>query len=293
MRNGQVVIRDLGSTNGTFVNQALVRQEQHLRAGDVIQVGSTTLLLSASVDPIARPARAWWSAVAVAVSIVLFGAVVLLASRDNRLPAADGLPALQPAAAMPTAPSLAVSPSTLERARLATVQVVGIMGGGSGSVVDPRGYILTNYHVVAQEPVLLIVPNSPAQDAPPDLAYQAEIVASDRDLDLALLRIVADDAGRTLAGALNFVSLPIGDLDQVRLGDSIDILGFPDVGGATVTLTKGTVAGFIEDNSGRARGWIKTDAEISPGNSGGVAINLAGDLIGVPSLVSSEDRTLG
>jgi S1-C subfamily serine protease len=64
------------------------------------------------------------------------------------------------------------------------------------------------------------------------------------------------------------------------------------VGGDTVTLTRGTVAGFHNDGV-QPRAWIKTDTEISPGNSGGMAINAAGELVGIPTWVSSEERTMG
>ena len=65
------------------------------------------------------------------------------------------------------------------------------------------------------------------------------------------------------------------------------------MGGETLTLTKGTVSGFLEDEMGNKRGWIKSDAELAPGNSGGLAINEAGELIGVPSRNVPEARTLG
>lgn len=292
LRDGAVVLKDLGSTNGTFVNEAAVQQEQLLRVGDVIRMGASALVLASEAGGTTEPApwRLAWALGAGAIAIVAF--LILLASRDSRPPVTRAvvLPSL---AKIPTAAAPVISPTTLERARLATVQVVGTVGGGSGAVIDPRGYILTNYHVVAQEPVLLIGVNRAAQDAPPVLTYQAKVESFDVDLDLALLRVIADHRSRPLVTAVNLVSLPVGDSDQVRLGDPITILGFPDVGGATVTLTKGTVSGFVRDDSGRNRGWIKTDAEISPGNSGGVAINQAGELIGVPSLVSAEDRTLG
>ncbi|MFN3266619.1 MAG: trypsin-like peptidase domain-containing protein [Deinococcales bacterium] len=78
----------------------------------------------------------------------------------------------------------------------------------------------------------------------------------------------------------------------MRSGDAIAILGFPGVGGLTQTFTRGNVAGF-EADLGLERGWVKTDANISPGNSGGTAINTAGELIGVPTKVQFEQRTLG
>ena len=181
-----------------------------------------------------------------------------------------------------------------ELARRATVFVVAFVDDtegdaytGSGSIVDSRGYILTNYHVVADTRLQFVGLNSPKEDAPPEDYYFVEIVDYDEGLDLALLRIVGDVDGDPLDGTLILPILEIGDSDQVNLGESITILGFPGLGEDTVTLTKGTVSGFIDDTDlDIHRGWIKTDAETSPGNSGGVAIDAQGKLIGVPTQVT-------
>ena len=185
--------------------------------------------------------------------------------------------------------------SALEQGRLATVLIVGDWGGGSGSIVDPRGYILTNYHVIRNEREgdLRVGINGPQQDKPPEKFYTVEVVDYDPQLDLALLRITGDENGYPTGSSLNLVTVRIGDSDRLGLGDEIAILGFPDVGGETLTLTKGTVSGFLEDEMGNKRGWIKSDAELAPGNSGGLAINEAGELIGVPSRNVPEARTLG
>ncbi len=188
-----------------------------------------------------------------------------------------------------------------ELARRATVFVAAFVDNadgeahtGSGSVIDPRGYILTNYHVVSGTRLQYVGLNSPRQDAPPESFYSAEIVASDSDLDLAILRISGDVDGNPLDGTLILPILEIGDSDNVNLGDSIVVLGFPGLGQETVTLTKGTVSGFINDSElGLSHGWIKTDAEISPGNSGGVAINESGQLIGVPTRVFFNTESVG
>ena len=188
-----------------------------------------------------------------------------------------------------------------ELARRATVFVVALVDDvegeaytGSGSIVDPRGYILTNYHVVIDTRQQFVGLNSPKQDAPPEDYYRVEVVDYDEGLDLALLRIVGDVDGNPLDGMLILPILEIGDSDQVNLGDSVTILGFPGLGQDTVTLTKGTVAGFIDDTDLEIhRGWIKTDAEISPGNSGGVAIDEQGRLIGVPTQVYFSQDTVG
>jgi serine protease Do len=79
----------------------------------------------------------------------------------------------------------------------------------------------------------------------------------------------------------------------VAIGDELVAIGFPGLGGETVTLTRGTVSGFLTDEAGRSRGWIKTDAEINPGNSGGMAINDRGELIGVPTIVVSGEKVTG
>ncbi len=162
---------------------------------------------------------------------------------------------------------------------------------GSGTIVDPSGVVLTNCHVA--NPRAMGMPAPPADilgiaitsrsDEPPALTYQAEIVAQSPQLDLAVLRIVADMRGNK-PRRLNLPAVPLGNSDQMDLGDSMAIFGYPGIGGETVTFTSGSVAGFTREkqvNTNRA--WIKTDATIAGGNSGGTAINQRGELIGVPT----------
>lgn len=289
---GQLYVRDLSSTNGTFLNGRRIAAVEMLRPGDVLQVGSTRVGITVAVGHQPAAARRLQPLALAGLPVLAIVLIVLaLLVRQPVRSARTATPTRQAAQTgpKPTSPS---SLTALERARLATVLIVGLWGEGSGSVVDPRGYILTNAHVVGEETTLEIAINTASQADPPQIAYHAEVVDLDEELDLALLHIVADAAGNLLPSALHLVALPIGDSDQVRLGDEIDILGFPGVGGETLTLSKGTVAGFHSD--GRfARGWIKTDAEISPGNSGGTAIDRTGGLIGIPTLVSTEQETAG
>jgi putative serine protease PepD len=80
----------------------------------------------------------------------------------------------------------------------------------------------------------------------------------------------------------------------MRIGDPIAILGFPGLGGDTPTFTRGTVSGFLPDNSiHQDFGWIKTDAEVNRGNSGGMAINANGELIGVPTMAAVDTEVTG
>lgn len=181
------------------------------------------------------------------------------------------------------------------------VQIVALRGSsrggmssawtGSGTIVHPQGIILTNCHVAY--PRAMGMPNADASrmgismtehsDSPPALTYFAETVAWDADLDLAVMRIVSDIKGRRLS-RLSLPAVTIGDSNSLELGDRISIFGYPGIGGDTVTFTSGNVSGFSRDREvSQSRAWIKTDATISGGNSGGTAVNEHGLLVGIPT----------
>lgn len=181
------------------------------------------------------------------------------------------------------------------------VQVVamrqGFMGGmnsawtGSGTIVHPQGIILTNCHVA--NPRAMGMSSPPADrlgiaitersDRPPALSYFGEVVAQSPELDLAVIRIIADVKGRRIR-KLNLPAVPLGDSEHLDLGDQLSIFGYPGIGGETVTYTSGNVSGFSSEKTVRSpRAWIKTDATISGGNSGGTAVNKDGYLVGVPT----------
>ena len=83
---------------------------------------------------------------------------------------------------------------------------------------------------------------------------------------------------------LNLKAVALGDSDVLELGDSLRIFGYPGIGGETVTLASGTVSGFSHERGVKdRRAWVKTDATIAGGNSGGTAINERGELIGIPT----------
>jgi S1-C subfamily serine protease len=203
-------------------------------------------------------------------------------------------------------PSGATGGQGFERAILAAVQLLvpedgsNQVAGGTGSIVDSRGYILTNFHVIGHESgelynsqgIIYVAVNPPSLNAPPQVRYIAKLVDGDTELDLALLQITANKDGTPLSGPLNLPAVAIGNSDQMRIGDSLTIVGFPALGLDTVTLTKGTVSGFLA-KGGIARAWVKTDAEINPGNSGGLAITEAGSLVGVPSVAVTGEQVSG
>jgi hypothetical protein len=86
---------------------------------------------------------------------------------------------------------------------------------------------------------------------------------------------------------MNFPAIEIGDSKNIRLLDDIVIIGFPEKGGASVTVNRGTVEG--KDTLGK---WIKTDGRLIHGNSGGAAVNTSGKLIGIPTKVVADDQLI-
>lgn len=172
-------------------------------------------------------------------------------------------------------------------------RVVNVPWAGSGTIVDPSGLILTNYHVVNEtgEWNKLAVLITTRSDSPPEPAYLAEIAAKSPRLDLAVLRIVSDLKGRPIdPGSLGLPVVELGDAGTLEVGDELNIFGYPTIGGQTITYTQGRVAGFsIEEGVDYQRAWIKTDATISGGNSGGTAVDEDGRLVGIPTQAGYGD----
>ena len=180
----------------------------------------------------------------------------------------------------------------------ATVQVVALIESGarlqsvwsgSGTILSPDGLILTNYHVAVGynpgfQPDGLGVAITARSDEPPEPSYFAEVVAADPDLDLAVIQIATDLDGRPVdKDQLNLNYVSVGDSDLLELGDVVQVLGYPGIGGETITFTEGSVSGFTRERGVDGRAWIKTDATIAGGNSGGLAANVEGTIIGVPT----------
>lgn len=165
---------------------------------------------------------------------------------------------------------------------------------GSGTIISADGLILTNAHVVLSDRFYrvedLIVSLTVADDAPPVRSYYASIVQADDNLDIAVIKPYQDINGNDLDySLLNLPFVPLGDSDDLALGESLVILGYPGIGGETITLTKGEVSGFTAENPYGNRAYIKTSATIAGGNSGGLAVNERGELIGVPTAVGTGD----
>ncbi len=226
--------------------------------------------------------------VAAALGLGLCGIVVLaLMAKSN--------PSVTPAAATaPLVASSSLTPNSGTRVPLRSVVRVLVpldakpdySSTGSGSIITHQGHILTNLHVIrdsntgklynANGDIWIGITTDPA--APAQVSYLAKLVKEDSQLDLALLKMIEDKNGQALPQHPNFTAMAIGNSDQLLFGDEMTILGYPGLGGNTLTLARGTVAGFLPNKN-----WIKTDAEINSGNSGGAALNRNDELIGVPS----------
>lgn len=162
---------------------------------------------------------------------------------------------------------------------------------GSGSIISASGLILTNAHVVDDrydDYTDLGVAITDRTDTPPQLSYLAEIAAVDYGLDLAVIRIRWDSMGNPVQPDLPFVE--VGKSSNIEIGDRIRILGYPGIGSDTITFTEGAVSGFTSERGLDGRAWIKTDATIAGGSSGGMAVNDRGELVGVPTRASVGDQ---
>src|SRR3546814_632483 len=141
---------------------------------------------------------------------------------------------------------------------------------GSGFIIDPSGYIVTNHHVIADADAVEVVLSD-------GTSLDATIVGSDKDTDLALLKV---EAKKPLP------STAWGDSDATRIGDWVVAIGNPFGLGGTVTA--GIVSARSRDiNAGRYDNFIQTDAAINKGNSGGPMFNIDGEVIGVNTAIFS------
>ncbi len=168
---------------------------------------------------------------------------------------------------------------------------------GSGAIIDARGYVLTNFHVVghvhpfeggvpgelfrADGVVTLAHATSARTEARP--TWTGRVVRGDPETDLALIRIEATADGTAIAGSVRFPAITIADR-PIELSDRVFALGFP-LGVRAVTLTSGRITGFDVDAEG-ALTYLRVDAEFNPGNSGGMLLDASARLVGVPTLVT-------
>jgi putative serine protease PepD len=183
-------------------------------------------------------------------------------------------------------------------------------GWGSGTIIGRHGLILTNSHVAAPNALgmdtqygaplgdatpayLLVETRGPGPDGDVHPVYRAHTVIADGYLDLALVQVYARANGQPISPtAVHLPTLAIGNSDAVHVGDDVTVVGFPGVSESrAATVTKGDASAFVHDQRLHSdRAWIETSARIAHGNSGGAAVNDAGQLIGVPTRIAPPDE---
>lgn len=146
---------------------------------------------------------------------------------------------------------------------------------GSGVVVDTKGYILTNRHVVEKADRIRVR----FQDDPPGVQHDAKVIGTDQETDLAVIKV---DVDHPLPAA------KMGNSDGAQVGDWVLAIGSPF--GQAGTVTAGIVSAKGRDIvPGRQfQTFIQTDAAINPGNSGGPLVNMNGEIIGINTAILSE-----
>lgn len=152
-----------------------------------------------------------------------------------------------------------------------------VRAGGSGVIISPDGYIVTNHHVVENAKQLKVK----LYDG---RIFSAEVVGTDPTTEVALIKIDGSD----------LPALAFGDSDALRLGEWVLAIGSPFDLQSTITAgivsAKARVLGAIP-NQYRVESFIQTDAAVNPGNSGGALVNTRGELVGINTLIKSQTGT--
>lgn len=157
------------------------------------------------------------------------------------------------------------------------------VGYGSGVIITPDGYIITNNHVIDGADEIAVTLNDKTE-------YSAKVIGTDPNTDLALIKVEAKD----------LPSIPFGNSDELKIGEWVLAVGNPM--NLTSTVTAGIVSakarnlGIIGSNRRRSpnqpnlsiESFIQTDAAVNPGNSGGALVNLNGELVGINTAIMSQ-----
>ena len=149
-------------------------------------------------------------------------------------------------------------------------------GSGSGVIIRPDGYIVTNNHVVSGATKITVTLNDNQQ-------YDATVVGTDPVTDVAIIKV----------DATGLPTIPMGDSDKLRLGEWVLAIGSPLGAQLRSTITAGIVSAkgrSMPDYSGefKIESFIQTDAAVNPGNSGGALVNKKGELVGINTAIISQ-----
>jgi len=146
---------------------------------------------------------------------------------------------------------------------------------GSGVLVDPKGYIVTNRHVVEKADRIRVR----LQDDPPGIQHDAKVIGTDQETDLAVIKIDVDHPLPTAK---------LGNSDGMQVGDWVLAIGSPfgQVGTVTAGIVSAKGRNIVPNR--QFQSFIQTDAAINPGNSGGPLVNMAGEVIGINTAILTD-----
>ena len=150
-------------------------------------------------------------------------------------------------------------------------------GLGSGVIIDKRGYVLTNYHVIRGADSVTVKLSSKQE-------FQGQIVGFDAKTDLAIIKFQPEGDARVAA---------LGDSDALRVGEWAIAIGNPFGLDQTVTVGVVSATGRSEVGIATYENFIQTDASINPGNSGGPLVNLRGEVMGINTAIVATGQGIG
>ncbi|MFQ5862044.1 MAG: trypsin-like peptidase domain-containing protein [Candidatus Brocadiales bacterium] len=153
---------------------------------------------------------------------------------------------------------------------------------GSGVIIDPEGYIVTNEHVISRASKIIVTLSDGS-------TYEANVVSSDPESDLAVLKVDSPEP---------FPYVQIGTSENLMIGESVIALGNPfgfknSVTTGVLSATDRTLTFSGRSGTVKYEGLIQTDALINPGNSGGPLVNINGELIGINTAIVSQAQGIG
>ncbi len=156
-------------------------------------------------------------------------------------------------------------------------RIIPMRGKGSGFIISPDGYILTNYHVIKNADKIIVTLSD-------NRRFDAKVVGADPTVDVAVIKI----------DAKNLPTLPLGDSDKVEVGEWVVAIGNPF--GLSHTVTVGVISAkgrTIRAGKESFENFLQTDAAINPGNSGGPLLNLKGEVIGINTAIIPYAQGIG
>jgi len=205
------------------------------------------------------------------------------ATRPNFTPTAD----FETAASKSVDAVVYISTRLEDGGRISELFSLPNQGSGSGVIISADGYIVTNNHVIDKAGSIKVQLNNKTE-------YDAELIAVDKDTDLAVLKIKPEEGDV-------FPTLEFDNSDQVQVGQWVLAVGNPFSLTSTVTAgivsakarNIGIIGSFGNDEKGQAydyaiESFIQTDAAVNPGNSGGALVSLGGKLIGINTAIATE-----